>query len=163
MAALAVCTVIAIFSTGVSYWHSDRIITRIVGARPADPRVYIEKYYIDSIEGPCTPACGLPACPRAYVIASPALNAFSTGRDPEHSIICVTTRLLEALDRQELEGVIAHEMSHVYNHDILLLGVAAILVGGAAILFNIVVCMFYSGTGFWPNDDEQRAPQTLLQ
>ncbi len=140
------CVVFAVFGTGVSYWYSDRIITSMVNARPANPMVYIEKYYIDTIEG-LVLACGLPAIPRAYVIESDALNAFATGRDPEHSIICVTTGLLQALDRQELEGVIAHEMSHVYNRDILLMGVAAVLVGGIAMFCHVMMRMLQFGGG----------------
>jgi heat shock protein HtpX len=143
---LAGCVVFAIFGTGLSYWMSDRIITAMVNARPADPTVYIEKYFIDTLEG-LVLACGLPATPRAYVIQSDALNAFATGRDPWHSLVCVTTGLLQKLDRQELEGVIAHEMSHVYNRDVLLMGVAAILVGGIAMFCHLLVRILFWGGG----------------
>jgi len=143
---LVFCVIFALFGTGISYWYSDSIITRLVGARPANPSVYIEKYFIDSVEG-LVLACGLPAIPKAYVIESPALNAFATGRDPQHSIIAVTTGLLEKLDRQELEGVIAHEMSHVYNRDILLMGVSAVLVGGIAMFSHLVVRILFWGGG----------------
>lgn len=143
---LAGCVVVAVFATGISFWASDSIITRLVNARPANPGVYIEKYFIDSIEG-LVLACGLPAIPKAYVIESEALNAFATGRDPQHSIVCVTTGLLATLDRQELEGVIAHEMSHVYNRDILLMGVAAVLVGGIAMFSHLIVRMTFWGGG----------------
>jgi heat shock protein HtpX len=140
------CLVFALCATGISFWASDSIITRMVNARPANPDVYIEKYFIDCIEG-LVLACGLPAIPKAYVIESEALNAFATGRDPQHSIVCVTTGLLGALDRQELEGVIAHEMSHVYNHDILLMGVAAVLVGGIAMFCHVIVRILFWGGG----------------
>lgn len=143
---VAVFIIIALVTTGVSYWYSDSIITKMVNARPADSNVYIEKYYQDTVEG-LVLACGLYAIPRAFIIESPALNAFATGRDPEHSIIAVTTGLLETLDRQELEGVIAHEMSHIYNRDILLMGVAAVIVGGVAMLSNFVVRMMFFGGG----------------
>jgi len=137
--------IIALFTTGISFWFSDTIITKMVNARPVNPGVYIEKYYQDTVEG-LVLAAGLPALPRAYVIESPALNAFATGRDPEHSIVAVTTGLLEKLDRQELEGVIAHEMSHIYNRDILLMGVAAVIVGGVAMFSNVMLrIMFYGG------------------
>jgi heat shock protein HtpX len=138
--------VVAVFTTGISYWFSDKIICSMVGARPANPGVYIEKYFIDTVEG-LVLACGLPAIPRAFVIETPALNAFATGRDPQHSIVCVTTGLLEKLDRQELEGVIAHEMSHIYNRDILLMGMAAVLVGGISMFCNLIVRMLYYGGG----------------
>jgi heat shock protein HtpX len=140
------CVVFAIFGSGISYWYSDKIICSMVGARPANPEVYIERYFIDTVEG-LVLACGLPAIPRAYVIESPALNAFATGRNPEHSIICVTTGLLAALDREELEGVIGHEMSHVYNRDILLMGVAAILVGGVAMFSHAITRILWYGGG----------------
>jgi heat shock protein HtpX len=144
---MAGCMLFAIIGTGVSYWYSDKIITRMVNARPANPNVYIERYFIDTVEG-LVLACGLPAIPRAYVIHDEAMNAFATGRDPQHSIICVTTGLLEKLDRQELEGVIAHEMAHVYNRDILLMGVAAVLVGGIAMFSHMIIRMvFYGGGG----------------
>ncbi|MDQ3023542.1 MAG: M48 family metallopeptidase [bacterium] len=136
---------LAIFSTGMSYWYADSVITKMVDARPANPNVYIEKYYIDTVEG-LVLAAGLPAIPKAYVIESDALNAFATGRDPEHSLIGVTTGLLNTLDRQELEGVIAHEMSHIYNRDTLLMMVAAILVGGIALFsHSIMRILFYGG------------------
>jgi heat shock protein HtpX len=144
---VGVFVVIALVTTGVSYWFSDSIITRLVNARPANPHVYIEKYFIDTVEG-LVLACGLPAVPRAYVIDSPALNAFATGRDPQHSLIAVTTGLLEKLDRQELEGVIAHEMSHIYNRDILLMGVAAVIVGGVSMFCHFFLrMMLYTGGG----------------
>lgn len=143
---LAGCVAWAIFSTGISYWFSDKIICAMVNARPANPGVYIERYFSDTVEG-LVLACGLPAIPQAFVIDSPALNAFATGRDPRHSIVAVTTGLLEKLDRQELEGVIAHEMSHIYNRDILLMGFASVLVGGIAMFCNLVLRMLQFGGG----------------
>jgi heat shock protein HtpX len=137
---------LGMIGTAVSYWHADKIIANMVDARPANPNVYIEKYYIDTVEG-LVLAAGLPAIPKAYVIESPALNAFATGRDPEHSLIGVTTGLLENLDRQELEGVIAHEMAHIYNRDTLLMMVAAILVGGIALFSHSVMRILYYGGG----------------
>jgi heat shock protein HtpX len=143
----------ALIGTGVSYWFADRIIAGMVNARPANENVYIEKYFIDCVEG-LVLACGLPAIPRAYVIDSPALNAFATGRDPQHSLIAVTTGLLQTLDRQELEGVIAHEMGHVYNRDILLMGVAAVLVGGISMFCHFLLRLMSWGGGRRDNDRE---------
>jgi heat shock protein HtpX len=154
--ALIGCVIFAVFATGVSYWFSDSIITKMVNAREANPTVYIEKYFIDTVEG-LVLACGLPAIPRCYVIESEALNAFATGRDPQHSIVCVTTGLLQALDRQELEGVIAHEMSHIYNRDILLMGVAAVLVGGIAMFCHMMMrILMYGGGGGGRDRDRDR-------
>jgi heat shock protein HtpX len=151
---VGVFVVIALVTTGVSYWFSDSIITRLVNARPANPHVYIEKYFIDTVEG-LVLACGLPSIPRAFVIDSPALNAFATGRDPEHSLVAVTTGLLEKLDRQELEGVIAHEMSHIYNRDILLMGVSAVIVGGVSMFCHFFLrLMFYGGGGGGKRDSK---------
>jgi heat shock protein HtpX len=147
--------VLAVFSTGTSYWYADRIITGMVDARPANPQVYIEKYYIDTVEG-LVLACGLPYIPKAYVIESDALNAFATGRDPEHSLIGVTTGLLQTLDRQELEGVIAHEMAHIYNRDTLLMMVAAILVGGVAMFSHSIMRILYYGGGGGGRDRDSR-------
>jgi heat shock protein HtpX len=149
------CLVFAVFGSGLAYWNSHNIITAMVNARPANPSVYLEKYYIDTIEG-LVLACGLPAIPKAYVIESEAMNAFATGRDPEHSLIGVTTGLLQRLDRQELEGVIAHEMSHIYNRDILLMGVASILVGGIAMFCHIIIRMMQFGGGGGRGRDRDR-------
>jgi heat shock protein HtpX len=141
------CMIFAVFAIGLSYWNADKMIAGMVDARPANPNVYIEKYYIDTIEG-LVLACGLPAIPKAYVIESDALNAFATGRDPEHSLVGVTTGLLQTLDRQELEGVIAHEMSHIYNRDTLLMMVAAVLVGGISMFCHVMMrILFYGGGG----------------
>jgi heat shock protein HtpX len=151
---VGVFVIIALITTGISYWFSDSIITRLVNARPANPNVYIEKYFIDTVEG-LVLACGLPAIPRAFVIDSPALNAFATGRDPQHSLVAVTTGLLEKLDRQELEGVIGHEMSHIYNRDILLMGVAAVIVGGISMFCHFFLrLMFYGGGGGGKRDSK---------
>ena len=150
---LSGCIIFSIFGTGLGYWFSDKIICGMVGARPANPTVYRERYLMDTIEG-LVLACGLPSIPRAYVIDSPAMNAFATGRDPQHSLIAVTTGLLDALDRQELEGVIAHEMGHVYNRDILLMGVAAVLVGGIAMFSHVMTRMFLYGGGGRRRDND---------
>ena len=150
MVLVAFFVIIALITTGISYWFSDKIIARMVNARPANPGVYIEKYFIDTVEG-LVLACGLPAIPKAYVIDSEALNAFATGRDPDHSLVAVTTGLLGKLDRQELEGVIAHEMSHIYNRDILLMGVAAVLVGGVSMF-----CHFFLRLMFWTGGGSRR-------
>jgi heat shock protein HtpX len=149
---MVITTGVALISTGVSYWFSDKIICSMVGARPANPNVYIERYFIDTVEG-LVLACGLPATPRAFVIESPALNAFATGRNPQHSIVCVTTGLLASLDREELEGVIAHEMSHVYNRDIMLMGVAAVLVGGIAMFCHLITRILFYGGGRRSSND----------
>lgn len=120
-----VAFVVAVVMTWGSYWYSDRIVLTLSRARPVDRET--EPYLVNAIEGLAI-AAGLPV-PRAYVIDDPAPNAFATGRDPEHAAIAVTTGLLHKLDRLELEGVIAHELSHVKNRDTLVQTLAAVLAG----------------------------------
>ncbi|GAV31569.1 protease HtpX homolog [Coriobacteriaceae bacterium EMTCatB1] len=117
--------VVAVAMTWGSYWYSDRIVLALSRARPVDRD--IEPYLVNTIEG-LSIAAGLPV-PRAYVIDDPAPNAFATGRDPEHAAIAVTTGLLQKLDRLELEGVVAHELSHIKNRDTLIQTLAAVLAG----------------------------------
>ncbi len=98
-----------------SYWKADAVALAVSRARPADPNEYKRLYNL--VEGLCI-ASGLPQ-PRIYIVDDPAPNAFATGRNPRHAAIAVTTGLLEKMNRVELEGVLAHELSHVKNYDIL--------------------------------------------
>ena len=128
-----------------SYYYSDRIVISSVGAVPADP-VHHRRLY-DLAEG-LTIAAGLPAVPKLYVMDDPSPNAFATGRNPEHSAIVVTSGLLEMLDRDELEGVLAHEMGHILNYDILLATLISVLVGAVIIISHFLWrMMWYSGGG----------------
>jgi heat shock protein HtpX len=113
-----------------SYWNADKIALRVSRAKPADPEQYKRLYNL--VEGLCI-AGGLPK-PRIYIVDDPAPNAFATGRDPNHAAIAVTTGLLEMMNRVELEGVIAHELSHIKNYDILVSTLAVTLVGAVALL-----------------------------
>jgi heat shock protein HtpX len=124
-----------------AYWLSDKVAIASAGAKPADPVRYLELHRI--VENLAITA-GLPK-PRVYVIDDPAPNAFAAGRDPKHSVIAVTTGLLQALDRSELEGVIAHELSHIGNRDILVMTVAVVLVGILSILADIALRMSMFG------------------
>src|SRR5207245_600657 len=108
-----------------AYWKSDSVALAMSHARPADPVQYARLHNV--VEGLCI-AAGLPK-PRVYVIDDPAPNAFATGRDPRHAAVAVTTGLLDKLSRIELEGVLAHELSHVKNYDVLVSTVAVTLVG----------------------------------
>lgn len=128
-----------------SYFYSDKIVLRIAGARPANPRLHA--HLINVVEG-LTIAAGLPKVPKVYVIDDPAPNAFATGRNPENAAVAVTTGLLEKLDRSELEGVVAHEISHIMNRDILLQTVVAVIVGGIIIMADFGRrLMFYGALG----------------
>lgn len=130
-----VALVIAAVMAFTSYWKSDSIALSVSRAVPADPEVY--KRLHNLVEGLCI-ASGLPK-PRVYVIEDPAPNAFATGRDPKHAAIAVTTGLLEKMNRVELEGVVAHELSHIRNYDILVSTLAVTLVGTVAIVTDFAV------------------------
>ncbi len=117
-------------SSWAGYWYSDKIILGLSGARPASRERDFHFYTVT--ENLCL-AARLPL-PKLYVIEDTAMNAFATGRDPEHAVVCATTGLLKRLDRTELEGVVAHELSHVQNYDIRLMSVVAVLVGLIALL-----------------------------
>ena len=114
----------------VSYWWSDKIVLAMSNAKPVDFDSNRELYRL--VENLCI-AAGLPL-PKIYIIDDPAPNAFATGRDPEHAVVAVTTGLLNKLERSELEGVIAHELSHVGNRDILLATLVTVLVGVVVLL-----------------------------
>ena len=126
-----------------AYWFSDKVAIRSAGAKPASETEYLELHRI--IENLAITA-GLPK-PRVYIIEDPAPNAFATGRNKEHAVIAVTTGLLGMMDRSELEGVLAHELSHVGNRDILVMTVAVVLVGVISMLANIGLRMSMFGGG----------------
>jgi heat shock protein HtpX len=135
------------FSFGMnflSYWYSDKIVLKISRAKKIEKKDAKELYNL--LENLSITA-GLPM-PRLYLIDEPALNAFATGRDPEHAVVAVTRGLMERLDRSELEGVLAHELSHVGNRDILVSTVAVVLVGFVALLSDFFMrSLFWGGIG----------------
>jgi len=143
---LAVALPLAAVTAFASYWKSDAIALAMSRARPADPVEYARLHNL--VEGLCI-AGGLPK-PRLYVVEDPAPNAFATGRNPEHAAVAVTTGLLEKMNRVELEGVLAHELSHVKNYDILVSTIAVTMVGVVAILADIGVRMLWFGGGRRP-------------
>jgi heat shock protein HtpX len=140
-------TIIALVFSGamaaVSYWKADAIALRVSRAVPADPDQYRRLHNL--VEGLCI-ASGLPK-PRVYIVVDPAPNAFATGRDPKHAAIAVTTGLLEKMNRVELEGVLAHELSHVRNYDILVSTLVVTLVGSIAILTDLGIRMMWWNGG----------------
>lgn len=135
---MPVAVVAAIAMTFSSYYYSDRIVLAMSQARPAEKPRYA--HLINSVEGLAI-ASGIPA-PKVYVIDDTAPNAFATGRDPEHGVICVTTGLLQKLNRIEVEGVIAHEMGHIKNYDIRFATLVAVLVGIVALLSDWMLRSF---------------------
>ena len=125
--------IFSVIYTLVSYYNSDKIAIASVGAKEADKTRH--KQFYDLVES-LTIASGLPM-PRLYIMDSPQINAFASGRDPEHAVVCVTRGALEKLDKRELEGVLAHEMSHIKNFDIRYMTLVAVMVGMVAIISEI--------------------------
>lgn len=137
-----------------AYWFSDKIALSSVSAKPADEHEYRELHRI--LENLAITA-GLPK-PKLFIINDPAPNAFATGRDSKHAVVGVTTGLLERLDRTELEGVIAHELSHIGNRDILVMTVAVVLAGVVAMLADFFLRISFFGG----NNSENRNPILLI-
>jgi heat shock protein HtpX len=143
IAATIVALVIGAVVAFASYWKADKIALAVSRARPADPQQFARLHNI--VEGLCI-AGGLPK-PGVYVIDDSAPNAFATGRDPKHAAIAVTTGLLEKMNRVELEGVVAHELAHIRNYDILVSTLAVTLVGAVAIVTDIAIRMMWWNGG----------------
>lgn len=129
---LLVALIISSVGSLISYYNSDSIALSLAGAVPATRKSYPQ--YLSSVDN-LSHLAGIPT-PRTYVIRSAALNAFATGRDPSHGAIAVTQGLLDNLTRSELEGVLAHELSHIRNFDTRLMTIVAILVGSIAMVLN---------------------------
>lgn len=142
--------IISILYILISYYNSDKIALASVKAKPADRKQYPQFY--NSVEG-LTLASGMPM-PRLYVMENSQINAFASGRDPEHSVICVTTGALEKLNKQELEGVLGHELSHVANFDIRFMTLVAVMVGMIAIISELFLRSLWFRGG---NRDDNKA------
>ncbi len=145
----------SIFMNIFSYWFSDKIAIRMAGAMLADPAQFRELHNI--VENLAITA-GLPK-PRVYIINDGAPNAFATGRNKEHAAVAVTTGILSVLDRTELEGVIAHELSHIGNRDILVSTVAVVLAGFISIISDIFLRSHLFGGG---RDNDSKAGGILV-
>ncbi len=144
-----------------SFWWSDKIILAINGAKRVTPENAKEIYRL--VENLCITA-GLPV-PKIYIIPEMAPNAFATGRDPNHAAIAMTTGLIERLERSELEGVIAHELSHIGNRDILLSMVVTTLVGFVVLLSDWALRWSFFGFGRERDDNQNgqlRAIMTIV-
>ncbi len=116
-----------------SYWYSDKVVLSMSRAHPATREKYFDFY---TVTENLAITAGLPM-PRLYVIDDPAPNAFATGRDEKHAVVCTTTGLLSIMNRKELEGVVAHELSHIKNRDILFMTIVVILAGFLAIIADL--------------------------
>ena len=156
---IAVVAVIVIVSSFVSYFNSDKVALRMAHAQPADPVQYARFHNL--VEGLCI-ASGLPK-PRLYVVDDPAPNAFSTGRNPKHAAVAVTTGLLDKMNRVELEGVLAHELSHIRNYDVLVMTLAVTMVGIIALISDYFLrIMFWTGGRAGRDDNNSNNPLGIL-
>lgn len=137
--------IIMVVYTWASYMYGDRVVLAATKAKPIreDDRRYI--HLVNAVEG-LSIAAGIPK-PKIYVMKSDEINAYATGRDPQHSSIAVTTGLLKNLKRDEIEGVIGHELSHIRNYDIRFATFIAVLVGLVAILSDLLLRSFWYGAG----------------
>lgn len=132
--------IISGISSIIGYYFSDKIVLSISGARPADRKKDFTFY---TVAENLAIGAGIPK-PKLYVISDSAPNAFATGRDPDHAVVCATTGLLEKLNRTELEGVVGHELTHIKNYDTRLMSVVAVLIGMVALLAD-----FFLRASFW--------------
>lgn len=141
---------ISIITSWASYYNSDKIILSMSKARPA---THEENQKLVNILDALVVSSGLGVTPKLYIINDAQPNAFATGRDPEHSVICVTTGLLEKLDYYELEGVIGHELAHIANYDIRLSAVVTVMVSFIVILSDFFTRTFIRGRRSSNSDD----------
>ncbi|MFN3188568.1 MAG: M48 family metalloprotease [Candidatus Paceibacteria bacterium] len=151
---LYIAVLFALIMNVGSYWFSDKLVLRMTNAVPAD--INQHRDLINIVENIAI-TTGLPM-PKVYVVNDPSPNAFATGRNPKHAVVAATTGLLAILDRNELEGVMAHEMAHVGNRDMLVMTVAVVLAGFVAILADLLMRSMLFGGG----SDRNRSPIFLV-
>ena len=155
---IVIALIFSIGSAWASYYYSDKIVLSLNEARPATKE---EDQKLVNILDALMVTAGLPNKPRLYVVDDNQPNAFATGRNPQNAVICVTTGLLKKLDYYELEGVIAHEMSHIKNYDIRLSCVVSVMVG-----FIVMLSDLFSRTLFWggmkDSDSDSKANGILM-
>lgn len=157
---IIIAMIFAIVSTWGSYYYSDKIVLKLNNARPATRE---EDLKLVNILDSLVISAGLPKKPQLYVIEDAQPNAFATGRNPKHAVICVTTGLLEKLDYYELEGVLAHEMSHIKNYDILLSAVVSVMVGFVVILSDwFTRISFYGGRRGRDGDNDNNGNAIIM-
>lgn len=157
---IIIAMIFAIVSTWGSYYYSDKIVLKLNKARPATKE---EDLKLVNILDSLVISAGLQEKPQLYVIEDAQPNAFATGRNPKHAVICVTTGLLEKLDYYELEGVLAHEMSHIKNYDILLSAVVSVMVGFVVILSDwFTRISFYGGRRGRDRDNDNNGNAIIM-
>ena len=155
---IIIALIFSIASAWGSYYYSDKIVLASCHARPATRE---EDLKLVNILDALMVTAGLPKKPDLYVVEDAQPNAFATGRNPEHAIICVTTGLLQKLDYYELEGVIAHEMSHIKNYDILLSAVVSVFVGLIVMLSDMFSRIIFWG-GSKDRDSDSKAIRIIM-
>ena len=156
---IIIALIFSITSAWSSYYYSDKIVLKLNKARPATKE---ENLQLVNILDSLVVAAGLEHKPDLYVVEDAQPNAFATGRDPEHSVICVTTGLLEKLDYYELEGVIGHELAHVKNYDIRLSAIITVMVGFVVMISDLFArALFWGGTRR-DNDNNSRGNGILM-
>ena len=156
---IIIAMIFAIISTWSSYYYSDKIVLSLNRARPATKE---ENQKLVNILDSLVVSSGLSTTPKLYIVEDAQPNAFATGRNPENAVICVTTGLLDKLEYYELEGVLAHEMSHIKNYDIRLSAVVSVMVG-----FVVILSDWFTRITFWGgprrrDDDENGNPILML-
>ena len=152
-AILYIAVIFAVATNFYAYWFSDKLVLSLNRARVATREEFFDLY---TVTENLAITAGLPK-PKLYVIDDPAPNAFATGRDEQHAVVCATTGLLAVLSRAELEGVIAHELSHIKNRDILLMTIAVVLAGFVAIVADIFLRMSLWGGNHGNNNKQGNA------
>jgi heat shock protein HtpX len=157
---LIIAVIIAIAMTANSYWNSDKIALRITGAHQVDQTTQPQ---LMNIVQEMALASGMPM-PKVCVIDDPAPNAFATGRDPDHATVAATTGLLERMNREQLQGVLAHEMSHVANHDTLVATLAVTIAGTLAILCDLAwrMTLFGGSSSRRRSNDSNQGPLQVV-
>jgi len=140
---LVIGIVFTLISSFSSYFYSDKVVLAMSGAKPASQKEYFDFY---TVTENLALGAGMPM-PKLYVIEDEALNAFATGRNPEHAVVVATTGILKKLDRAEIEGVIAHELSHIRNYDILVMTLVTVLVGTIGFAVDYASRMMLWGRG----------------
>ncbi|KAA6204549.1 MAG: zinc metalloprotease HtpX [Candidatus Tokpelaia sp.] len=152
---MLIALLIAVVMNLYSYWNADKLVLRMYGAREVNARAAPEFYNLVSL---LARAADLPQ-PRVYIIDNPQPNAFATGRNPQHAAVAATTGLLQSLTRDELAGVIAHELAHIRHHDTLTMTLTATIAGAISMLGNFAL---FSGQGANRNSEEQGNPLTAI-
>ena len=155
-----IAVIFSILSTWGSYYYSDKIVLSLNKARPATKE---ENLKLVNILDALVVSSGLPCTPKLYIVEDAQPNAFATGRNPQNAVICVTTGLLDKLEYYELEGVLAHEMAHIKNYDIMLSAVVSVMVGFVVMLSDwFTRIAFYGGSRDRDDDSKENAIIMLI-